>query len=608
MNKIPWNELENAEREIGGLHELNSDISDSPLANPDIVPVPIKMRRWGWWDIACLWIGMAVCIPTYMLAAGLMSSGMNFKQAILTILFGNAVVLIPMILNAHAGTKYGIPFPVLIRTSFGISGAHIPSTLRGLVACGWFGIQTWIGGVAIYEMIRVFWPGIGELLGGRPLPLLGINLGQTLSFLFFWALHMAIVIAGVESIRKVEAWGAPILILIGLALGWWAWSVGGGFANVLAQSDHFQEPSLQAVRLDDQSIELKLDLLKNSDGSYRASELKVAAGNSVKDATGFVDAGETIEPNELLTLNAGADEKFAAVKLIDKNGKDFVITTEVKPVGGGVKVNWWLTVFFPLLTAMVGYWATLSLNIPDFSRFAKSQKEQFIGQAVGLPTTMTFYAFIGVFVTCASLLAFPDVLISEQAPWDPVQLLARFKNPLIVFVSMFGLALATITTNVAANVVAPAVGFSNLAPNKITFKMGGIITGFIGILIMPWKLLASAGAYIFTWLIGYSALLGGIAGVMISDYYIFRRAKIDLLQLYIPNGKYKGFNFAGITAFVLGVIPNIPGFLIQVEFISPESLPSIFRTIYTYAWFVSFGIAFVAYPILAETIFKKSEK
>jgi cytosine/uracil/thiamine/allantoin permease len=562
--------------------------------------VPIRARTWDWWHIACLWVGMSVCIPTYMLAAGLMSNGMSWKAALLTILVGNAIVLVPMILNAHAGTKYGVPFPVLIRSSFGVTGAHIPSILRGLVACGWFGIQTWIGGFAIYVMIKTIWPGIEHLGAGMVPAFVGINGGELLCFLFFWALHMAIVWAGVDSIKKVEAWAAPILIAIGIALGVWAYQAGGGFFKVLDASSHFATPDLVAVRQDDAHVRLKVDLLLDASGHPRATGLRFASAATMDEAKTRLSSLTFQRPEREIVFFADAAEAVVAVELERAGVAGPVLEAAIEPAGGKPASNWWLVVFLPLLTAMVGYWATLSLNIPDFTRYAKSQKDQMIGQALGLPTTMTGYAFIGVFATCASLIVFPDILVASQAPWDPVKLLERFREPWIVVLSMFGLALATISTNVAANVVAPAVGFSNLAPHRISFKMGGYITGIIGLVMMPWKLLATAGAYIFTWLLGYSALLGGIAGVMLADYYLLRRARVDLLDLYRPEGRYRGINKAGIVAFTLGVLLNLPGFLAQVELVNANAVPEVFKTLYTYAWFVSFAVALVAYLLLIK--------
>ncbi len=585
------------ERVVNGLHELTVDVSDSPLANEDILPVPVRERTWNTWNMASLWVGIAVCIPTYMLAASLISAGMNWTQAIWTILLGNAIVLIPLCLNAYPGTKYGIPFPVLIRSSFGTRGAQIPSILRGLVACGWFGIQTWIGGKAIYELAKIPFPGIAGWIPGLRETFVGINGGELICFLAFWLLHMIIVWRGTESIKWFESLAAPALILVGVALLVWAIRTGGGLGNVLDQSECFVRPTL-CLETSEGAVICRLDPLRDAAGNYRADRMRVAVAPARTEEVEWepfrpefsLPWGEDAAEMEVrVELGTAADEEAAAALV-------GTVRRRVSPPPG----PWAFTVFFPLLTAMIGYWATLSLNIPDFTRYAKSQKDQILGQAIGLPTTMTLYAFVGVVATCASLIAFPRILAPEAAPWDPVALLAHFRIPWMLILSMAILALATLTTNIAANVVAPANGFSNLAPTKISFRMGGLITGLIGIVMMPWKLLANVGAYIFTWLIGYSALMGGVAGVMIADFYLVRKRKLDLEGLYRTDGPYTfsaGFNWAGIVAFALGVIPNIPGFLVQVEILSPDLVPPLFRTLYTYAWFTSFVISFAVYTV-----------
>jgi NCS1 family nucleobase:cation symporter-1 len=479
--------------------ELTEDVSGSSLYNQDLAPAGIDRRTWNQWHIAALWVGMAVCIPTYMLASSLIQQGMTWWQAIMTIMIGNVIVLIPMMLNAHAGTKYGIPFPVLLRSSFGVLGANIPAMMRALVACGWFGIQTWIGGAAIYQLVTV----AGLDLSGLPqlLPeFADIKTGPFLCFMFFWAINMWVIWRGIETIKVLETWAAPFLLLIGLALLGWAVVKAGGFGPIFAQ-----EPLL--------------------------------------------------------------------------------------PEG----TSFW-SIFFPGLTAMVGFWATLSLNIPDFTRFAKSQRDQMVGQAIGLPLTMTLFSFIGVAVTSAT------VIIFGESIWDPIVLLARFENPVVVVVAMLALVVATLSTNIAANVVGPANDISNLKPSKISFKMGGYITGIVGILIMPWKLLADPTGYIFTWLIGYSALLGPIAGIMISDYFVVQRMKLAHADLYKHDGKYSytgGFNLAAIAILIAAVLPNLPGFLTQISVL--ESAPDIFLSIYPYAWFVGFAIAFGLYSVYGLT-------
>lgn len=488
------------------MSELASDLSPqdwakaqaSPLFNDDLAPISSRSRRWKTLDIANLWVGMSVCIPTYMLASGLISAGMNWWQAILTVTLGNLIVLIPMILNGHAGTKYGITFPVFARASFGTNGTHLASVLRAVVACGWFGIQTWIGGSAIYELARLQWPGIGEsaVIGLLSEGALQVNTAQFACFLLFWAINIAIFWRGMESIRMVENWGAPLLIGLGVALLIWAYINADGFGPMLSQPDKFE-----------------------------------------------------------------------------------------------TRADFW-KVFFPSLTAMVGFWATLSLNIPDFTREAKSQRDQMLGQFLGLNTTMPFYAFIGVAVTSAT------VVIFGEAIWDPVQLLARFDSVGLMIVSMLALTLATLTTNLAANVVAPSTAFSNFLPRKISMRVGGVMTGLIGILMQPWKLIADPNGYIFTWLIGYSGLLGPIGGILVCDYFLIRRTKLDLPALYDPNGRYRytgGYNIAALIALVVAILPNVPGFLGQVKW--AEVAPG-WIALYNYAWFTGFFIALVVYYIV----------
>lgn len=478
--------------------ELKEDISSSPLYSEDFAPVPAHKRTWNLWDIAALWVGMAVCIPTYMLASSLIEQGMNWWQALFTILLGNVIVLVPMILNAHVGTKYGIPLPVFLRMSFGIQGSVLASLLRGLVACGWFGIQTWIGGAAIYQLLLIGFPSLARtfFLGD----FIGLNIAQFGCFIFFWLFNIYIIYKGIESIKLLEKWSAPFLLLIGLALLFWAWFEVGDMGKIL-------------------------------DASYTLSQNK--------------------------------------------------------------QVDFW-KIFFPGLTAMVGFWATLSLNIPDFTRYAKSQKDQILGQAIGLPSTMVLYSFIGIAVTSATLLIFGNAI------WDPVALMGKFESPLVIAVSMFGLAIATLSTNIAANVVAPANSIANINPKKISFKMGGYITGFIGIIIFPWKLMADPEGYIFRWLIAYSALLGALAGIMICDYYLVRKTKVQLAELYNLSGIYTGWNKPAWIVFFISILPVIPGFLVAVGVADNEKFPEFLVNLYSYAWFVTFGISFFIYRLLMK--------
>ncbi len=469
-------------------------MSGVALINPDLAPVSAERRTWNWWHIASLWIGMAICIPTYTLASGLVDQGWTWQAAVAAVILGNLVVLVPIALNSHAGTRYGIPFPVLARASFGVLGANVPALLRALVACGWFGIQTWIGGWAIYKLIEVMWPGIAVLPQLLP-AFVGLNTGEFLCFILFWAMNVWIVLRGMDSIKFLETWGSPFLLAIGVALFVWALVRAGGLGPMLANPDG------------------------RADG--RAGGLTAVFG-------------------------AG-------------------------------------------LTSAVAFWGTMALSIPDFSRYARSQRDQVIGQAVGLPATMALFAFIGAAVTSATAVIFGTRIA------DPVALLARIGGPLMIMVSMAGLTVATLTTNIAANIVAPANGFSNLAPHRISFKQGAMITAVIGILMMPWRLYNDAAAYIFTWLIGYGALLGPIAGIMIADYFVLRRGILAVDDLYRRGGVYeyrRGVNGVAIAAFVLGVAPSLPGFAAAL---TGRPAGGFFGGVYNWAWFVGFLVSAAVY-------------
>jgi nucleobase:cation symporter-1, NCS1 family len=473
--------------------ELEDDVSDSALWNPDLAPTSLDRRTWTTYNIAALWIGMSVVITTYTLASGIMQQGMNWWQAMLTILLGNTIVLIPMVLNAHAGTKYGISFPVLCRASFGVRGANVPAMLRAAVACGWFGIQTWIGGLALDALFRAAWP-----------PWAGVPGATTITFLMFWLIQAYIILNGTEGIRVLESWSAPLLLAGGLALLVWAHVEAGGLARVLAES-----PRLQQGR------------------------------------TPF----------------------------------------------------WQL--FPAALTANVGYWATLSLNIPDFTRYARSQRSQVLGQLLGLPTTMTAFAFIGVAVTSATVVLFGEPI------WDPIVVITRIGGTGVIVVATIVVLAAQLTTNMAANVVSPANDFSNLAPRKINYVTGGLITAVIGIVMMPWKLDANAAAYIFIWLIGCSSLMGAIGGVLITDYWIVRRRMLVLDDLFREHGAYTfshGINWRAMAALALAIAPVAPGFL-RAAF-SPDgrvAVPTVWDTLYTFAWFVTFAISALVYLALMRT-------
>ena len=477
---------------------MTTNSSDATsLWNEDLAPVPPERRTWSKWDYAALWISMSACIPTYMLASSLIGGGMNWQQAITTIFLGNLILLVPMIMNAHAGTRYGIPFPVLCRASFGTRGANVPALLRALVACGWFGIQSWIGGNAIYKILAVFVPSIAT---GPATNVLGITLAQFSCFLFFWGINMAIVYRGINSIRLLLNIKAPLLLALGLLLLGWAYQAANGFGPIFAQSSAF-------------------------------------------------DAGQP------------------------KSGQFWAF-------------------FFPALTGIVGFWATLSLNIPDFSRYARSQRDQIVGQVTGLPLTMALYSFIGVAVTSATTIIYGETI------WDPVDVVTRFKNPVVLVVALLALCIATLATNLAANVVGPANDFANVAPSRISFRLGGLITGFIGMLILPWKLVADPTGFIFKWLVGYSALLGPIAGIMIADYFLVRRRELNVADLYRVDGVYPRWSAPALLALVLGILPHLPGFLAQIGALSAASVPAFFLSLYNYSWFSGFALSFFIYLAL----------
>ena len=463
------------------------DITRSPLWNPDLAPTPPERRTWSTYNIAALWIGMSVVITTYTLASGLMEQGMSWWQSMVTILLGNSIVLVPMVLNAHAGTKYGISFPVLCRASFGVRGANLAATLRAIVACGWFGIQTWIGGLALDALLRAAWPGWAEVVGG-----------PAIAFMLFWSIQVAVILRGIEGIKLLESWSAPLLLAGGGILLLWAIRAGGGLAHLLTESERLR----------------------------------------------------------------------------------------------GGKASFW-ALFPSALTASVGYWATLSLNIPDFTRYARSQRSQMLGQALGLPTTMTAFAFIGVVVTSATIVLFGEPI------WDPVALIARVGGAgVIVFAALVVLA-AQLTTNMAANVVSPSNDFSNLSPKRISYVTGGVITAVIGILMMPWRLYADAAAFIFTWLLGYSSLMGALGGILIADYWVVRRQRLVLDDLFRERGAYSywhGVNWRAVAAFLIGVLPVVPGFARAA--VTPGGSvadPNFFDLLYAYAWFVTFGLSFFVY-------------
>jgi NCS1 family nucleobase:cation symporter-1 len=482
-------------RDDAELSRIKAEVSLSSLYNEDLAPTGPEDRTWTTYNIAALWIGMAIVITTYTLASGLMAAGMNWWQALLTISLGNLLVLIPMLLNAHAGTKYGVPFPVFVRSSFGVRGANFAAIARALVACGWFGIQTWIGGAALDALVTAAWSGWANVTGHT-----------FIAFFVFWAVQVAIILTGIEGVKWFESFAAPLLLAGGIALLVWGFVAGGGVGNVFARSAELQ-------------------------------------------------AGQA---------------------------------------------PFW-AIFPAALAANVGYWITLSLNIPDFTRYAQSQRSQIIGQAIGLPLTMTAFSFIGIAVTAATIVVFGEAI------WDPVQLITQLAGniPALLILAMIIIVIAQISTNMAANVVSPSFDFSNLAPKYISFRTGGMITAIIGIISFPWILLETAGAYIFTWLVGYGSLLGAIGAVMIADYWIVRRRQLSLADLYKHDGRYAysgGWNWRAIAAVLVGVVPVLPGFFKAATtpgFTGVFENPTFIEGLYNYGLFFTFFVAGLVYLLLS---------
>jgi NCS1 family nucleobase:cation symporter-1 len=509
-----------------GRHELEPDaeggVAGSPLYNEDLAPIPIARRTWNTYNYMALWIGMAHNIPTWLLASGLIALGMDWLQAILTIALANFIVLIPMLLNSHAGTKYGIPYPVFARASFGVFGANLPALLRAGVACGWFGIQTWIGGGAIFTLVG---SAVGHADWWEKAATLQIGFGGPqpwtlwVSFFVFWAINIFIILLGMNAVRRFENWAAPFVLVVAIFLLVWMVIQAKGFGPI------FSEPS------------------------------SVGWGN------GF-----------------------------------------------------WFGLFPPALMGMIAFWSTLSLNMPDFTRFGRSQRAQAIGQIVGLPTTMTIFPLIAVLVTSATIVVYGEPI------WDPVALVGRFDNPIVVVFALFTLAVATLSVNVAANIVSPSYDFSNAWPKLISFRTGGLITGVLGILIQPWNLLSDPHIYVFTWLGFYGGATGAIAGVLIADYWLMRRTTMQLADLYRTTGLYRyaaGWNWRAVVALAIGVFLALGGAysaLDPVTKVTTGPFPSggIFGFLhvelpwggflYDYSWVVGLLVAFLLYAVLSTIL------
>ena len=547
--------------------ELNEDLSSSPLYGEDLAPVPAEKRTWSTWHLAALWVGMAVCIPTYLLASYMMKTGLNWVEALLIIGIANLIITVPMVLNGHAGVKYGIPFPVIGRSAFGTKGIHLPSVLRGIVACGWFGVNTWLGGLAIYAIFNAATGSEASV---------DLSYGKFVAFGVFWAINMFFIWKGTESIKWLEEYSAPILILMGIALIWWGTSTAGGFGTVLDQSEQLEKP-VATITSTENSAFIKLNAITDKNGNIKATEYQITKNGKELGWKKLLSNEVPIRPTQ-------EGEEYQ-IQLRNENHSSSVIGIPLNSDNSGSKL--WSYLIW--LTAMVGFWATMSLSIADITRYAASQKSQVAGQFIGLPGTMMLYSFVGIFVTCAAVINFDDVLIAADAPWDPISLLAKFDSPTVVIISQIFMVIATLSTNIAANVIAPANAFSNLFPKQISFRMGGIITGIIGIIICPWLLLNEIQGL----LIDISAVLGPVLAILVCDYYIIRKKKIALADLYKENGIYSfggsGINSAALISLFIGGFIAIGGK--WIDMMAP---------LYSISWFSGFIITFILYCFLMK--------
>jgi cytosine/uracil/thiamine/allantoin permease len=562
--------------------ELQEDVSKSSLYSEDLAPVPANKRTWNKWNLAALWVGMAVCIPTYLLASYMIKTGLNWYEALIIIGLANLIITIPMILNGHAGVKYGIPFPVIGRAAFGTKGVHIASVARGIIACGWFGVQTWIGGLAIYAIFNALTGAEGEL---------GLSFGKFVSFAVFWFINIYFIWQGTESIKWLETYSAPILIVMGMLLIGWGYSEAGGFSIVLKQGEQLKNTAA-TLQQKENEVFLTLNALHDKEGKPKANQYQLLSGDTKTDWKTIpqeaINISTYISPELLQNETQSVQVQFRKEVAPNNYIESSIVTANlISESDNDTGSKLWGYLIW--LTAMVGFWATMSISIADITRYASSQSDQVAGQFIGLPTTMMLYSFVGIFVTCAAIINFDDILIANDAPWDPVSLLAKFESPVVVVIAQIFMIIATLSTNIAANVIAPANAFSNLLPKKISFRVGGLITGIIGILIAPWWLLDVISGF----LIFVSGLLGPVLGILIVDYFFVRNKRIELVELYKENGIYSykntGFNMPALIALFVGVFLALIGYWV-------ESL----NFLYSLSWFTGFIISAVIYLFLMK--------
>jgi cytosine/uracil/thiamine/allantoin permease len=565
----------------------NPEITSSPLYNRDLAPVPKSERTWTTWNFAAIWIGMAVCIPTYILASYMIKAGISWQVSLIIIGLANVIITVPMVLNGYAGVKYGLPFPVLGRAAFGTKGIFAPSILRAIVACGWFGVQTWIGGLALYSI----WNAVTGNTGSA-----GLDAGKFIAFGLFWLINVYFIWKGTESIKWLESFSAPILIIIGILLIVWGSYKAGGFDVVLENSRQLESPDAVMTNLNNSPV-LNLNPIKDAQGNYKAQEFVVEyQGEDGLASSGWQPllAGE----NNFRIDGSGADinfillgEKDVSVQFREKINGEYIYSSALTvPLSQNLTQSFadqtWSYILW--ITAMVGFWATMSISIADITRYAKSQKAQIKGQFLGLPGTMILYSFVGIFVTASAVLIFKDIMIVNDAPWDPVSHIARFESPLVVIAAQIFMIIATLSTNIAANVIAPANVFSNLFPKKLSFRGGVIVAGVIAILISPWWLLDEISRF----LIFVSGLLGPVLGIMICDFFFIRKRKLNVAELYKVKGEYsfsKGFNKIAMTALAVGIFTALIGYWVPaLDFL------------YNLSWFTGFLVSFMIYYFFSK--------
>lgn len=582
-----WFTLPAIENQTSGktLSMSNEDIQSSPLYSPDLAPIPKEERTWGKWNLAALWVGMAVCIPTYLLASYMIRSGLSWQAALIIIGLANLVITLPMVLNGHAGVKYGLPFPVIGRSAFGIRGIHLVSILRAIVACGWFGVQTWVGGLALYSIWNVL---SGSADSGD------LTAGKFFCFGIFWLVNLVFIWKGTESIKWLEDFSAPILILIGIVLLGWGYQSVGGFEKTLDFGSQLKKPAARLTfSKPENTLLLHLSPLVDKEGFPKADSVGISLtkGGILQPPIwkkALITEKAYFEKDAMEGLDSSIFKGEKPILVQFKKGSVYSskLSVFIENETVTTKGIWDYILWF---TAMVGFWATMSISISDITRFAKSQKDQLAGQFIGLPGTMIFYSFVGIFVTSAAIVAFPEILVGEDAPWDPVSLVARFKSPVVIVFAQLAMLIATLSTNIAANVIAPANAFSNLSPKHISFRQGGLIAGLVGVIICPWWLMNEISEI----LVFVSGLLGPVLGILLCDYYLIRKKELSVHELFQINGKYNyggtGFHRAAVIALVLGMATALIGYWI----------PQL-SWLYSLSWFTGFCVAFLSYYLLAK--------